>query len=223
MADQYGPPAPPPKRSPAAREAYAVMRRTRGTRSPEEHSAAARFLRAILGPAGPVPPNWTNRWFERPDYIDEMRGSQLNLQENLDPQIEAAYSAVARQYPQAAKNVYGLYQVLDYPRSDTAGEYTEPWGNMGLRTKMHGEPIPFRKMIDYAKHEFAHARGLDDVTSDRNRIRSLTDLRQEFDAYDVSDAADTLRQDINLPYEGPPLVTGRQVSKPKAKLQARRR
>jgi hypothetical protein len=168
------------------------------------HDAATALLRAILGPGPAVKrkKTWMDWPFEVPEPpYEKAQGATMHIPEGLDPRVLAAYDTVARQYPDAARNIYGIYQVSDPPREgplDTLGEWNT-MGNVAVRSTMGGKPIPFGEMIDSLKHEFGHAMGLPDRSDDPDATT----------AYDLSGAAAAQRQDINLPYEGPPLVTGR--------------
>jgi hypothetical protein len=194
------------------------MRRERGKGSPAEHQAAQRFLRAVLSPGQePLPPTPAATWWDWPFAVREPHylsgASRKLIPPELDPRISAAYDTVARAYPQAAEGVGGVYQIRSDRPDDYLGEYTSPLGWLGVRTQRNqGQPISPREMVEIMKHEFSHARGLDDRVSDP----------REIDAYDVSDAARILHEDVNLPYEGPPLVTGVQQMKSKPKPLRRR-
>lgn len=170
------------------------------TGSPEQHTAAEQFQRAVLGTV--PPPDWRERVFGPRTPYHNKWGEAVHFQENLDPQVEAAYLAAARSYPQAAREVTALSEIPDTAANeDTLGLFGNMSAGMGVRRTLSGKPRSFHDMIDTVKHELAHARGLPDEVSDRNRAVT---------AYDVGRAAHLHRLDTHLsaPPGAPVLRTG---------------
>lgn len=173
----------------------------------ERRNAAQELLRQILGgpltdrTIGPIGASWyenlTRTGRDRavvPDFTPPRRN------EDVPPEIEAAFDLMARDYPLAAAKITFLGEYPDKPRAEdpgnTLGMYRRGWGSTFLRTKDQGKPIAFRDIIGTLKHELSHAMGASDDFS--------TDPKSPISSYDVTFADDRLHSDVNLPIEGAP-------------------
>lgn len=197
---------------PARPAAIDARNRMRDYKRPEaeRRAAAQEVLRQVLGGKPNdltiAPPTW-RFWKDTDDSLGRTRsyspyqryGGQTTAErvEGLDPQIDAAYSILERDYPEAAAHVYTLGQVPDTPSSqDTTGLWHPGWGALSVRTSVRGKPRSFQEIIETMKHELSHAMGTEDA------MEFDTSSRKPVGSYDITSAARELHGDVNLPLEG---------------------